>query len=297
MFHHAIVGVDGRSSGRDAVTLAQLLVAPREPLLLAHVYNLRHVDTGSIPFGEAEREAALLLLEQERSATAVDAKLMPLASSSVGRGLHYLAEKHDADLLAVGSCDRGFVGRVMVGDDTRASLTGAPCAVAVAPLGYAETGPSIARIGVGYDGSPESQAALTLARELATDHGATVHVLEVVEIRSLAYSGYGSMVYGVALESRVADARKRVDEMEGVDGKVVIGIAGEELAAFGAGVDLLVVGSRGYGPLKRLILGSTSEHLASHARSPVLVLPRQALSDQSPQISSQPDESTALAPA
>ena len=85
--------------------------------------------------------------------------------------------------------------------------------------------------------------------------------------------------------------------MEGVDGKVVIGIAGEELAAFGAGVDLLVVGSRGYGPLKRLILGSTSEHLASHARSPVLVLPRQALSDQSPQISSQPDESTALAPA
>jgi nucleotide-binding universal stress UspA family protein len=297
MFDHAIVGVDGRASGRDAVALARLLVAPREPLLLAHVYNLRHVDTRSIPFGQAERDAALLLLERERSATGVGAKLMPLAASSVGRGLHYLAEKHHADLLAVGSCERGFVGRVMVGDDTRASLIGAPCAVAIAPLGYADTGASIARIGVGYDGSPESQAALALARELAAHHGAAVHVLEVVEIRSLAYSGFGGMAYGVALENMVTEARKRVDEMEGVAGKVVIGLAGEEVAAFGAGVDLLVVGSRGYGPLRRLILGSTSQYLASHARSPLLVLPRQAVSGQDAQIGAQRDETAARAPA
>ena len=43
-------------------------------------------------------------------------------------------------------------------------------------------------------------------------------------------------------------------------------------------LDLLVVGSRNYGPVKRLVLGSTSNYLARHARGPLLVLPRVATS-------------------
>ena len=54
------------------------------------------------------------------------------------------------------------------------------------------------------------------------------------------------------------------------------GLTGEELAAFGDEVQLLVVGSRGYGPMKRLILGSTSDYLERHARCSLLVLPRSA---------------------
>ncbi|MGD0386986.1 MAG: universal stress protein, partial [Solirubrobacteraceae bacterium] len=65
-------------------------------------------------------------------------------------------------------------------------------------------------------------------------------------------------------------------KLEGVKGEVALGLAGEELATFGAGVDLLIVGSRGYGPLRRLMLGSTAAHLASNARCPLLVLPRLA---------------------
>jgi len=45
---------------------------------------------------------------------------------------------------------------------------------------------------------------------------------------------------------------------------------------FSASVDLLVVGSRGYGPLGRLVHGSTSHRLARLARCPLLVLPRAA---------------------
>jgi hypothetical protein len=59
----------------------------------------------------------------------------------------------------------------------------------------------------------------------------------------------------------------------------VYGLAGEELAAFGDQLDLLVVGSRGYGPVKRLVLGSTSDHLERHARCSLLVLTR-VTSDQ-----------------
>ena len=67
--------------------------------------------------------------------------------------------------------------------------------------------------------------------------------------------------------------------MPGVEGEVVFGLAGEELAAFGEGVDILVVGSRSYGPVRRLVIGSTSDYLERHARCALLVLPRASESE------------------
>ena len=297
MFRHAIVGVDGRPSGRDAVALARLLVASQERvrLTLAYVYRLAPID-GASAFADTVRDDWTRLLEGERDATGVDAELLSVAASSVGRGLHHLAETHDADLLTVGSCARGFAGRVLVGNDTRASLSGAPCAVAIAPLGYAETPRGIATIGVGYDGSPESEAALALARDLAAHHGAAVRALEIVQIPALAYAGFVGVVWGDAFQTMLTDAQERMAALEGVEGEAGLGLAGEELAAFGAGVDLLIVGSRGYGPVRRLMLGSTSEHLASHARCPLLVLPRQATGGPDPQLSAGDEDRTAPAP-
>jgi nucleotide-binding universal stress UspA family protein len=54
------------------------------------------------------------------------------------------------------------------------------------------------------------------------------------------------------------------------------GGAAEELALYGASVDLLIVGSRGYGPIGRLVHGSTSQRLTRIARCPLLVLSRAA---------------------
>jgi len=275
MFRHVIVGVDGGPTGRDAIAVAKLLVAPDSQLVLAHVYELTPQRGASGAYGVAENEDSRRLLEQEREATGVAAELTSLTASSVGRGLHYLAESTDADLLAVGSSSRSFAGRVLVGDITRASLIGAPCAVAVAPLEYAEDAGAIAQIGVGYDGSPESEAALAFARELAAHHGASVSALTVVEP-----SPYAGLLRGSArsetYETRLQEAKDDLAALEGVKGDVALGLAGEELAAFGARVDLLIVGSRGYGPLRRLMLGSTAAHLASNARCPLLVLPRLA---------------------
>jgi nucleotide-binding universal stress UspA family protein len=270
MFRKVIVGVDGGPTGRDAVALGRLLVAPDARLSLAHVHVLTPVRGASNGYGVAESAEATALLESERTATGVEADLLPITASSVGRGLHYLADANDAHLLVVGSNPRSFVGRVLLGDATRAALIGAPCAVAVAPLGYAEDGSAIARIGVGYDGSSESKAALECARELAAIHGATVTALTVVEpagpVRGLAR--------GDTDEELLAQARADLDALEGVEGEAVLGLAGEELAAFGERVDLLVEGAREYGPIRRLMLGSTALHLASNARCPLLVLAR-----------------------
>jgi nucleotide-binding universal stress UspA family protein len=275
MFRHAIVGVDGGPTGRDAVAVAKFLVADDARLALAHVHELTPVRGASGAYGAAENAESRRLLESERDATATDAELLTVTASSVGRGLHYLAETQDADLLVVGSSTRSFAGRVLIGDITRAALVGAPCAVAVAPLGYSHGPGAVATIGVGYDASPESEAALTFARDLAEHHGAALRALMVVEPAS--YAGIIRLAGAdEATEKLMAEASDELAGLEGVVGEVATGIAGEELAAFGARVDLLVVGSRGYGPIRRLMLGGTAAHLASNARCPLLVLPRLA---------------------
>ncbi len=134
----------------------------------------------------------------------------------------------------------------------------------------------IETIGVGYDGSPESEVALGEARELAKDTRALVRALEVVAIPNYAFTGFGAPALGESIEMMLSEANERMAQLEGVDARAVYGLAGEELAAFGSEVQLLMVGSRGYGPMKRLIIGSTSDYLQRHARCSLLVLPRSA---------------------
>lgn len=278
MFQHVIVGVDGRPNGRDAIALATRLLADGGKLTLANIHggatNPTHASAPERLTEETDPSRALL--ERERAEADVQAELVGYAASSPGRGLHNLAEEQGADLLVVGSCSRGPVGRVLLGDDTRGSLNGAPCAVAVATRGYAEHPVPIATIGVGYDGSPESEIALSKAREVAERYRAVVRALEVVSIPNYAFTGFGAPVLGEGIEKMLTEANDRVAALEGVEGRAVYGLAGEELAAFGDEVQLLVVGSRGYGPVKRLIIGSTSDYLERHARCSLLVLPRVA---------------------
>ncbi len=278
MFEKVIVGVDGRPNGRDAIALAGRLVDPAGTLMLANVHeggaNLVNAVTPGMLTGEHKESDELL--ERERALADVQAELVSYASQSPGRGLHSLAEERQADLIVVGSCSRGAVGRVLLGDDTRAALNGSPCAVAVATRGYAEHPVPIEKIGVGYDGSPESEVALAEARELAAGTRALVRVLDVVAIPNYAFTGFGAPALGESIEMMLSEANERMAQLEGVDARAVYGLAGEELAAFGGEVQLLVVGSRGYGPMKRLIIGSTSDYLQRHGRCSLLVLPRSA---------------------
>jgi nucleotide-binding universal stress UspA family protein len=267
MFKNVLVGVDGRPTGRDAIALASQLMDPDGKLTLAYVRSDEVAE---------DLEDSNKLLDRERIEADVKAGLLSVVSASPGRGLHQQAEKQGADLLVVGSCRHGAFGRAILGDDTRAALNGAPCAVAIASVGYAERREPIAKVGVGYNGSPESDAALAVARALAAPTGATVHALEVVSIPSLAYGGLMAPAIGESIDALLQAASSRMEQLSNAEGRAVYGLTGEELAAFGDEVDILVVGSRGYGPVRRLVLGTTSDYLERHARCPLLVLPRVA---------------------
>jgi nucleotide-binding universal stress UspA family protein len=276
MFDNVLIGVDGASGGRDAIALAKRIAPPGAKLTLAHVHagelHPLHAITPGLP--AEERAASHRLLEDERSASGLDAELVSVIASAPGAGLHRQADEQHADLLVVGSCARGAFGRAMLGDDTRFALNGAPCAVAIATRGFAQHPKELATIGVGYNGSPESEAALSAARELAASSGATVKALEAVSIPTYAFAGLIPPTIGESIDVILAEANARMRELDGVDGRAVYGLTGEELATFGDELDLLVVGSRSYGPLRRLVLGSTSNYLQRRARCPLLVLPR-----------------------
>lgn len=284
MFENVLVGVDGRPSGRDAIALASCLMDAGGQLTLAHVHGGELSPMHAITPGliAREREASEQLLERERAAAAVRAELVSIVAMSAGRGLHERAEQQGADLLVVGSCAYGPFGRAMLGDDTRAALNGAPCAVAIAARGYAQgpdgagPGGSLRTIGVGYDDAPESAAALALARALAERTRARVLALDVVTMPGYVFTGLMPVALGESIDVMVSEAQARMRALPGVEGRAVYGLSGEELAAFGEGLDLLVVGSRGYGAARRLILGSTSNYLERHARCSLLVLPRAA---------------------
>jgi nucleotide-binding universal stress UspA family protein len=278
MFGNVLVGVDGASNGRDAIMLASRLLDPDGKLTLAHVrtgeLNPLVVMTPGLP--AEEREASQQLLERERADGGVQAELASIVAASAGAGLHRQAEEQGADLLVVGSCRYSSFGRAMLGDDTRAALNGAPCAVAIAARGYSGHPTPIAKVGVAYNRSPESEHALALAREVAKAAGASIAALEVVSIPAYAFSGLMAPAIGDSIELMIKEATARMSELPDVEGRAVYGLAGEELAAFGEDLDLLVVGSRGYGPVRRLVLGSTSDYLERHARCSLLVLARAA---------------------
>jgi nucleotide-binding universal stress UspA family protein len=284
MFKQIVVGVDEHEGGRDAIALARNVLARDGELTLAYVFaGDPHVyRSASAAYEASERERASELLERTRAETGVQAHLRWRGSPSVGRGLHELCEVIGADLLVVGSSRRGLLGRVLIGDDTRAALNGAPCAIAIAPAGYSHQPVAMREIGVGYDGSPESEHAVAVARKVAAQCGAKLSAFEAVSLPTYAFLG-GPAPIDDAFEDLVDDARKRIEALDGVEPHAAYGLPAEELGVYSASLDLLVVGSRGYGPMGRLIHGSTSQQLAHTARCPLLVLTRAARAIETPE--------------
>ena len=269
MFINVLVGVDGRQGGDDAIALARQLAGPGARITLAHVDPVERTNG-------ADRHAdSHEMLCTARAAADVDAKLLVLHDPSVAHALHKLAAKRHHDLLVVGTCHRGALGRRLARDHTIESLKDAGCAVAIAPQGHVPT-PVISRIGVGWDGSPEAAQALRAAKALAASTGATIEPLIVMPRQSLPYGEPVQHRWSDVAKQLTAEERARFGSLDGLEGQVSYGSPGEELARFSEQIDLLIVGSRNSGPVGRIFTGSTSNYLARHPRCPLLVYPRSA---------------------
>ena len=290
-FHHVIVAFDGSPRAEDALALALRLRDPDEGrLTLACVVPARrwHVPSHVHRPDAAVPDEIARMFSEARAATIPAgirvAQRAPVASSAA-RGLTELAEVEGADLVVVGSNRHCAPGRVAIDRTAGRLLQGAPCAVAVAPAGMRST-ERFRHVGVAYDGSPEAAAALAAGYAIAARSGAAVSLMCALEpvpppvsVAAAADSeaeAHRGRLHAQQLLDAAADAAP-----PGVNPRTLLlhGAPGPLIAAACDGiVDLLVTGSRGYGPMQRALLGSVSEALANGATHPVLVLARQPAS-------------------
>jgi nucleotide-binding universal stress UspA family protein len=210
-----------------------------------------------------------------------------LPSTSAARALHEAAVSDDAGLVIVGSTRRGTVGRVLPGSTAERLMHGAPCPVAVVPLGW-ETRGGLRTIAVAYVDTEEGGEALRGAHALARRAGAKLRVITVAQ-RNMGMLDETEPRVGVQPgketseiegEHRVAaesEARAAVQALgDGVEVEVdgFTGDPADALIRVSENVDLLICGSRGYGPIRAVLLGGVSRRVAAEAHCPVIVLPR-----------------------
>lgn len=275
-----LVGFDGSDGGRDALELARVICARTggsavvASVLFGDNEPFEHSRLGE---KHAERTAPLFAAARE-ALSEVELETRAYKGTSAGAILTMLAEAEDFDAIVVGSPHRGAIGRVLVGSVARSLLNGAPCAVFIAPHGYSEEShTTFGTIAVGYDGAPEAKQALRRAEELALLSNAKLRLITAVSAPAYMPGpvGYAPPQVPPEVDQLQRDAVDSIDPKLGVERRRGDGSPGAVLVReCEDGVDLLVLGSRGYGPLTRVLLGSVSRHAAQEAPCPVLVVPR-----------------------
>lgn len=279
-----VIAVDAKERTLDALALGHRLAdATGAPAVLVTVFAhhpLHDPGDPELVALRAEARDTLLELAQAERLDVADARVIP--GNFAARELQRLSEQPDSGLIVVGSTTRGPVGRLLVGGIGERLLAGGACPVAVAPRAYADRAAApLGCIGVGFDGTDEARLALDAAVVLARTCGARLRVITVFQ--RLAFgTAVASALPGESaneiIRRQLRDVHERaVAEIPAgieTDGRFRDGAADEVLVEESAHVDLLVVGSRGYGPVGAVLLGSASAALARAASCPILVTPR-----------------------
>ena len=269
-FGLVVAGYDGSPAGEDALALGALLAGESGRLVAARVVASRRLGGSAPLFAELEQAAEQFGADTER----------PVARSAAA-GLHDLAQELDADLLVVGSSDHG-AGAPVAGGTGERLLHGSPCAVALAPPGFREYEQSLRVVGAGYDGSPEADIALDGAIALAVHHEATMRIFTVMPaLGSVPASALEAANPAAAVRDRYEQASRAAQERAPAAVRAATSVVTGTPAAVlrdeaEKGIDLLALGSRGFGPLRRTFSGSVAASLMHGLPCPLVVFPRGA---------------------
>jgi nucleotide-binding universal stress UspA family protein len=279
-----VIAVDAKQRTLDALALGHRLAdATGAPAVLVTVFPYHPLDDADSPelvTLRAEARDTLLELAEADGLEVADAEV--IAGNFAARELHRVTERRETGIIVVGSTTRGPMGRLLVGGVGERLLAGAACPVAVAPRGYGERAPvRLQSIGVGVDGSQEARLALDAAVALAQSCGARIRV--ITAFQRLAFGvGPATALPGASANDLMRSELRAIHEQAiagisndvGTESRFLDGSADDVLVAQSEDLDLLVVGSRGYGPLGAVLLGSASTALARTAACPIVVMAR-----------------------
>jgi nucleotide-binding universal stress UspA family protein len=291
-----LVGYDPRSRAPGPVVFgagaARLTGAP---LLVVSVHGGDSSTHGAAAdeLGGGTRDAAHGAVEGLERAipelAEVSAEVRAVDGHSAPRALHRLAEEEGAGLVVVGASTRGRSARALLGSTAERVIHGAPCPVAIVPGDLERT--TLGVVGVAFVPSPEGREALHAGSVIADAAGAQLRIIALLKPELGAVEGAHADPRGVrtneeraetaathqaALLAAIAEARTATPVGREPQVDVQFGEPEQTLVDVSRHLDLLVMGSRGYGPRLAVLLGGVSRRVAAQAQCPVLVIPRGA---------------------
>jgi nucleotide-binding universal stress UspA family protein len=259
------------------------------PLIVAVVREggplTRHV-VGELDEGDEERSLKHLRLDLERRRLA-NVEIRTFEDRTPARGLARALDELQPALIVLGSSKRSALGSVFVGTTAERVIHASSCPVAVVPQGYVRPEGGVKVIGAAYSSSEEGREALHAAASLARSGGARVKAITVLD-PDHAGEQSSSMLAGqhhdtsssegeaargrLAHEAELRDAVAKLGVETEMD--VLVGDPADGIVAASQTVDLLIMGSRGLGPKRAVLLGSVSRKVAERSACPVVILPR-----------------------
>jgi nucleotide-binding universal stress UspA family protein len=284
-----VIGYDGGPGAADALALGSSWASQLgSHAVVVIVYpgpapiSPGRVDAEWVADRRAEAEG--LLDEARRLAAGTDVEFRAVGSGSAPHGLHDVAEELEASIIVLGSPQQSHP-RLLATTTGDRVIAGAPCPIAIPPRGWRDRpAQQLGRIGVAFVPTPDGQEALRVAATFARRFGARLHVVTVVateaEVMSYRIGEDVERMYVSAakeefqrdIEDAIAalapDAQSSCEVLVG--GDTVVTLAGLRDSAF----DALFMGSRGYGPVRRVLLGGVSARLMRQLEVPAVVVPR-----------------------
>ncbi|CAL9463618.1 Universal stress protein [Actinosynnema sp. ALI-1.44] len=281
-----VVGVDGSTSAAQAVRWAAREAVRRgAPLVLMHTTPMVPV---TVPHAVALGPYRNALADQgrqwlaEATATAREAALDVVVSAELTGGWaaeQLIGRSASAELVVLGSRGLGGFTGLVVGSIAVAVTAHGHCPVVVVRGPDARTGPrQDGPVVVGVDGSPTGQAAIPFAfRAAASRNAPLVAVHAWSDVPTTAWD----LLYDwptiqeqqyKALTERLAEYQAQYPTVP-VEQVVVCDRPVHTLLDQAENAQLVVVGSRGRGGFRGLLLGSTGQALIHHATCPVAIVP------------------------
>jgi len=300
-----LVGVDGSAPSLHALDwAAAYALQVGWSLHIVCTYSLPSFTAASLDGGYAAlddsaiQEGARAVLEEARD-RAEAAGVRTTATVTTGDAAGVLVEmSRDHSLAVVGTRGRGGFTERLLGTVSSALPAHAHCPTVVVPFRAHAKGDDTAeelppvtplrRVVVGVDGSPSAEIALRYAIRQARAWDAELVAVAGVPVGA----GAGLLAWlpaSIDHEQVLADVTEGLNviidrheaEHPGLTIKRIVldGTGAELLTEFSTASDLIVVGSRGRGGFRGLLLGSTSQAVLHHSACPVMVVTKKCDDD------------------
>jgi nucleotide-binding universal stress UspA family protein len=273
-----------------AVTAARFSDAPLVIVAVQAGHSIvDRLTGGEFGAGADDDGEAVERLRADLASRGVDATIRSVEHSSPARGIAHAVQELQARLVVLGSTRRGGVGHVLLGSTAERIIHGSPCPVLVVPHGHEAPEPGLQTVGAAFVPTPEGREALRVAAELARSTGARLRTIMVLSPHHAEEQSPGLLAgqhhetdvheeiagrHRLEAEQALSEAVAELADGVEVDVDVLFQDPADGVVAASRLVDLLVMGSRSYGPMRAVMLGGVARQVTARAACPVLVLPR-----------------------